>query len=125
MPNLRDVAARAGVSTATVSRALNAPAKVGSKTRKKVMSAVEALGYAPNLNARALAGTRSFTIGAVIPTMENAVFAEGIQAFQDALQAQNYTLLIASSGFDPAQELAQTRTPVSYTHLTLPTTSRV
>ena len=109
-PTLEDVAAAAGVSTATVSRCLNTPDKVVEETRRRVMDAVTSLGYAPNFNARALAAKRTQTIGAVIPTMENAFFAEGIQAFQSVLQAQDFMLLIASSGYDPEVEADAVRT---------------
>jgi LacI family transcriptional regulator len=109
-PTLEDVAQRAGVSTATVSRCLNAPEKVVEATRLRVLEAVEALGYAPNFSAQALAAKRTRTIGAIIPTMENAIFAEGIQAFQETLHAEGYTLLIASTGYDPAVEAEAIRT---------------
>lgn len=109
-PTVDDVALLAGVSTATVSRCLNAPNKVAKATREKVLSAVSELGYTPNFGARALAAKRTFTIGAVIPTMENAVFARGIEAFQKELSHHGYTLLIASSAYDPAQEEQQIRT---------------
>ena len=112
-PTLEDVAARAGVSTATVSRCLNMPEKVVEATRQRVMQAVETLGYAPNFSARALVAKRTRTIGAVIPTMANAIFAEGIQAFQDVLQAEGYTLLVASSGYDPKAEAEAIRTLVA------------
>lgn len=112
-PTLEDVAARAGVSTATVSRCLNSPAQVVEETRARVLAAVEALGYAPNFGARALAAKRTRTIGAIIPTMENAIFAEGVQAFQERLQAAGFTLLVASSGYDPAVEADEIRTLVA------------
>lgn len=83
VPTLDDVARAAGVSTATVSRCLNSPERVVEQTRKRVMSAVEALGYTPNFGARVMAAKRTFTIGAIIPTMENAIFARGLQAFQE------------------------------------------
>ena len=112
-PKIEDVANAAGVSTATVSRCLNTPDKVVEETRTRVMAAVQALGYAPNFSARALVAKRTQTIGAVIPTMENAVFAEGIQAFQDVLQAKGFMLLIASSGYDPDAEAHALRTLVA------------
>ena len=112
-PKLQDVADAAGVSTATVSRCLNEPEKVVEKTRTRVMQAVQELGYAPNFNARSLAAGRSHTIGAIIPTMENAIFAEGMQAFQERLQAAGYTLLIASSSYDAAIEADAIRTLVA------------
>ncbi len=107
VPRLIDVAQAAGVSTATVSRCLNAPNCVSSHTRVKVMKAVKDLGYAPNFNAKALASRRTHTFGAIIPTMENAIFARGVQAFQDTLRTQGITLLIASSAYDPHLEERQ------------------
>lgn len=112
-PTLEDVAKAAGVSTATVSRCLNTPDRVVERTRKKVMSAVEALGYAPNFAARVMAAKRSNTIGAIIPTMENAIFARGLQAFQDELYRHGYTLIVASSAYQPDIESEQVRTLVS------------
>lgn len=108
-PTLHDVARQAGVSTATVSRTLNAPAKVAEATRAQVLRAVEELGYTPHFGGRALVSNRSNTIGAIIPTIDNAIFARGIQAFQETLSASGVTLLIASSGYDMAREFDQVR----------------
>lgn len=113
VPTLEDVAARAGVSTATVSRCLNAPARVSEATRGKVMQAVRDLGYAPNFGARALAAKRTNTFGAIIPTMENAIFARGLQAFQDELGAHGITLLVASSSYRQDSEEDQIRSLVA------------
>ncbi|NNL17689.1 MAG: LacI family DNA-binding transcriptional regulator [Boseongicola sp.] len=110
VPTLADVARRAGVSTATVSRCLNSPDQVIERTRTRVMQAVKDLGYAPNFSARALAAKHTNTIGAVIPTMENAIFARGIQAFQEELGRHGYTLLVASSSYQEALEEEQIRT---------------
>jgi len=112
-PTLADVARRARVSTATVSRCLNAPDRVADDTRGRVMAAVNALGYAPNFQARALAANRTNMVGVVIPTMENAVFARGIQAFQEELGSHGMTLLIASSSYREDLEAAQIRTLVA------------
>ncbi len=108
-PTLHDVARRAGVSTATVSRCLNAPQVVSEATREAVLRAVDELGYTPHFAGRALASNRSNTIGAVIPTMENAIFARGLQAFQETLAEAGVTLLVASSNYDPVRELDQIR----------------
>ncbi len=113
LPTLADVADRAGVSTATVSRCLNAPGRVSPATREAVMAAVAELGYAPNYAAQALAANRSYTVGVVIPTMENAVFARGVQAFQEELGAAGITLLVASSAYSPDLEADQIRTLVA------------
>ncbi len=112
-PTLHDVAIQSGVSTATVSRCLNFPEQVSDKTREKVMRAVDALGYSPNFGARVMASQRTNTIGAIIPTMENAVFARGIQAFQEELNAHGYTLLVASSSYRSDLEEQQVRSLVA------------
>lgn len=107
IPTLDDVAKKAGVSTATVSRCINTPERVVETTRKRVNKAIDSLGYTPNFGARVMAAKRTFTIGAIIPTMENAIFARGIQAFQEALHSRGYTLLVSSSAYDPEIEEEQ------------------
>lgn len=106
-PTLMDVARRAGVSTATVSRCLNTPATVREETRERVLAVVDALGYTPHFAGRALASKRTHTIGAVIPTMENAIFARALQSVEEVLAGAGATLLVASSGYDPQREEAQ------------------
>lgn len=113
IPTLADVARRANVSTATVSRCLNSPERVGKSTRERVMKAVDELGYAPNFGAQALAARQTNTIGAVIPTMENAVFARGLQAFQEELVAHGKTMLLASSAYNAELEEKQIRALVA------------
>ncbi|GHF47030.1 LacI family DNA-binding transcriptional regulator [Seohaeicola zhoushanensis] len=108
-PTLSDVAEVAGVSTATVSRCLNAPERVQEETRKRVMEAVQALGYSPNFGARVLAEGRTHTVGAIIPTMDNAIFSRGLQAFQEELRESGLMLLIASSSYRPEIEEEQIR----------------
>jgi len=113
LPTLEHVAAAAGVSTATVSRCLNEPEKVSEKTHARVMAAVAELNYFPNFGARAIAANRTGIFGAVIPTMENAIFARGIEAFQNTLVEKNATTLVASSAYDPDREAQQIRTMVA------------
>lgn len=112
-PTLQDVANLAGVSTATVSRALNDPDKVGQAARDRIDNAITVLGYTPNFGARALATNQTNTVGAIIPTLSNAMFASGIQAFQEVLSEAAVTLLIATSGYDPENELRQIKSLVS------------
>ena len=112
-PTLQDVAAAAGVSTATVSRCLNFPDQVAERTRTKVMHAVKALSYSPNFGARAMAARRTNTIGAIIPTMENAVFARGLEAFQAELLEHGFTMLVASTSYRPDIEEQQIRALVA------------
>lgn len=113
VPTLSDVANHAGVSTATVSRCLNAPQQVQKNTREKVLKAVADLGYSPNFSAQSLAAKRTNTIGAIIPTMDNAIFARGIQAVQEELGRAGATLLVASSSYRPSLEAEQIRALVA------------
>jgi len=113
LPTLEDVAQDAGVSTATVSRCLNDPSRVAEITRNRVLASVARLGYLPNFGARALAAKRTDTYGAIIPTMTNAIFARGLQAFQDELARNDATLLVASSSYDPMIEEQQIRTMIA------------
>ncbi|GAB5511324.1 MAG: LacI family DNA-binding transcriptional regulator [Hyphomicrobiales bacterium] len=77
------------------------------------MEAVEELGYAPNFSAKTLAANKSGTIGAIIPTMENAIFARGLQAFQEELGDYGFTMLVASSAYKQELEAEQIRNLVA------------
>jgi LacI family transcriptional regulator len=106
---LSDVARLAGVSTATVSRALMLPHKVTPSTLARVQEVVRSLGYVAHGAARALASRRTHTIGAVIPTLDNAIFANTTHALQKTFDAAGYTLLLACHEFDAAVEVRVTR----------------
>ncbi|MGE0313537.1 MAG: LacI family DNA-binding transcriptional regulator [Lautropia sp.] len=106
-PTVADVARAAGVSTATVSRALNLPQQVRPALQARVAQAIERLGYVPHAGARALSLNRSGTFGIVIPTIDNAIFAHGLQAFQRRIGVHGYQLLLAFSGYRVDEELAQ------------------
>ena len=107
--SLGDVAQHAGVSTATVSRVLNNPEKVAAKSLTAVNSSIEALGYIPDGAARALASRHSRIIGAIVPTLDNALFAAGIQSLQRRLRKLDYTLIVASHEYDLAEELNEVK----------------
>ena len=106
---LADVARLARVSTATVSRTLTHPDKVKAATAARIRQAVQSLGYVAHGAARALASRRTHTIGAVIPTLDNAIFANTAHALQKTLDDAGYTLLIASHEFDAEVEARLTR----------------
>jgi LacI family transcriptional regulator len=106
---LLDVARAAGVSLATASRALGDPGLVLPRTQERVRQAAEMLAYVPHGAARALASRRSRTIGAVLPTVDNPIFASATQSLARELAGASYTLLLASDEYDPAMELAATR----------------
>ncbi|MDO5604157.1 MAG: LacI family DNA-binding transcriptional regulator [Paracoccus sp. (in: a-proteobacteria)] len=106
---IRDIARRAGVSTATVSRFLNKPDSVGAELRDKISRVVNETGYIPHASARALSSRRTRTIGAIIPTVDNAMFAQGLQALQSYLATKDYLLLLATNEYDIDIELQQAR----------------
>jgi len=112
-PTLEDVARTAQVSTATISRSINEPDKVAKDTRERIEKAIEVLGYTPNFGGRVLASNRSNIVGAVIPTMANAMFASGLQVFQEVLSQSSYNLLVASSGYNSDTELRQIKSLVA------------
>jgi LacI family transcriptional regulator len=107
---IRDVADAAGVSVATVSRALSSPGQVSVALRDRVARAADRLGYVVDGAARALASRRSHAMGALFPTLDNPIFAACIDAFQRRLDAAGYSLLVASAGYDAAREARELRT---------------
>ena len=107
LAGLREVAVAAHVSTATVSRAINTPHLVSPKLRERIHQAIDQLGWVPDGTARALATKRSYTIGAVFPTLTHGDFARATTAIQQELQARGYTLLLACSDYDLEQEFQQ------------------
>ncbi len=96
----------AGVSTATVSRVLNG-LTVRAPLLARVQAAVAELGYVPNAGARALMLDRSGTVGAIFPTVDNAIYAKAIDALEERLGEEGLQLLIATSGFDSGREMHQ------------------
>lgn len=107
---LVDVARHAGVSPATVSRAIAQPDLVNPDTLARVRASAAKLGYVPDGAARALASGRSMTIGAVIPTLDSAIFACALQMMQTTLSSQGYQLLVASHDYSAAAETEAVRT---------------
>lgn len=106
-PTQVDIAREAGVSTATVSRVLNRSPLVAPAVRERVMTVMAKLRYYPHAAARALASSRTYTIGAVIPTLNNAIFAASINSFESELQANDFTLLVAVCNYDLDAEAIQ------------------
>lgn len=100
----RDVARAAGVSIATVSRALSQPAIVRRQICERIERAVAELNYVSDGMARALTTRRTRTIGAVIPTLDNAIYAVSTHALQKTLERANYTVLLGCHEFDLGAE---------------------
>jgi LacI family transcriptional regulator len=109
-PTIRDVAARAGTSTAVVSYVLNdGPRPVAAATRARVLAAVDELGYRRNSQARALRVNRTDTLGLLVPDLAKPFFAEIARAVEDAAFARGYRLLVGNAHFDADRERDQLR----------------
>jgi LacI family transcriptional regulator len=107
--SLQQVATRAGVSTATVSRVLNGVGVVKSSTRVRVMKAIAELKYHPNLHARSLAGGRSRTIGVVVSNLDNPFFLDIYRAVESDCHANGYEVLVANTAYSSEQLAASIR----------------
>jgi LacI family transcriptional regulator len=107
--SLEDVAKRARVSSATVSRVLNNLDVVKNSTRARVMKAVAELNYHPNLHARTLAGGQSRTLGIVVSNMENPFFFDVFQALESDAHAHGYEVLAANTGYEPERLVSSIR----------------
>lgn len=103
-PTLHDVARRAGVHPATVSRALTRPDMVAAGTRSVVLDAVASVGFVPNRSARQLVSGRTDAIGVIVPDITNPYFAAIVQALQGDARSDDQAVLIADTGADPAEE---------------------
>jgi LacI family transcriptional regulator len=108
--DIRDVARRARVSTATVSRTVNQVATVDAQLAKRVWKAIDELGYYPNRQARALVSGRSRVFGLIVSEITNPFFPEIVQTFETLAVEQNYEILLTSTIHDPKRmELAVRR----------------
>jgi LacI family transcriptional regulator len=108
--DIREIARRAKVSTATVSRTINRVPSVDPQLAKRVWKVVEELGYYPNTQARALVSGRSRIFGLVVSEITNPFFPEIVQSFEDIAVQHNYEILLTSTVHDPKRmELAVRR----------------
>ena len=99
--NITAVAARAKVSTATVSRVINGTAKVNPDTAERVREAIEALDFYPDISARTLGSGRSGLYGLIISDITNPYFPELVKAFEDIAVEHGQDVLIANTDYDP------------------------
>ncbi|HBY92559.1 MAG: LacI family transcriptional regulator [Ardenticatenaceae bacterium] len=104
MATVKDVARRAGVSTATVSRVLNNKGQVSATARAKVLAAVEALNFKPSRVARNLRVRRTQLIGLIISDIQNPFFAWVTRGVEDAAYQNGYSLILCNSNEDPTRE---------------------
>jgi LacI family transcriptional regulator len=99
-----DVAARAGVSTATVSRFLRDPERVRPEARERTRRAVKALDYHPSHVARNLRVQATRSVGLIIPDIQNPFFTSIVRGIEDVLRASDYHLVLCNSDDDPERE---------------------
>ncbi|MFC7307207.1 LacI family DNA-binding transcriptional regulator [Streptomyces monticola] len=109
MAKMADVARRAGVSVSTVSHVINATRHVSEETRASVLEAVRATGYTHNTVARSLKTSNTLTLGLAVSAVGNFHFAELVSAVDATTRASGYTLLMADTHDDPAEELRVVR----------------
>jgi DNA-binding LacI/PurR family transcriptional regulator len=107
--NLEEVARRARVSTATVSRVLNNASVVKNSTRARVLRAIQELKYHPNLHARSLAGGKSRTIGVIVSNLENPFFFDIYKAVEAGAHARGYEVVMANTDYRSEQLVSSVR----------------
>src|ERR1017187_2256238 len=106
MANMKDIANTAGVSLGTVSHVLNNTANVRAALRKRVMEAVQAVGYQPSQLARGLRRVKTNVIGMVIPDITNPFFPAVVRGAEDVAFSNGYRLILCNTDNDHSKELA-------------------
>lgn len=101
---VKEIARRAGVSTATVSRAFNDDPRVRDATKQKVLETAKSLNYRFNDAARSLKTNRTRTIGLVTPHLQNEFFMEVAEGIESCLKLSGYHLIVSNSNNDPETE---------------------
>ncbi|MFH0796299.1 MAG: LacI family DNA-binding transcriptional regulator [Candidatus Omnitrophota bacterium] len=113
MTTLKEIAEKTGVSTATVSKALNGKEDVSSVTRRKIKKAAEELGYLPNSIARSLVNKKTNALGLVTPYLENPTTYQRLKGIQDACLQNNYILISCLHEGNPKEEREQINALIS------------
>ncbi|HBE80833.1 MAG TPA: LacI family transcriptional regulator [Firmicutes bacterium] len=104
MPTIKDVAKKAGVSYATVSRALNNHPEINEETRKKIVKISSEMGYQPNAIAQGLVKKETKTIGLLIPDITNPFFPEVARGVEDAANMEGYSVFLCNTNWSEEQE---------------------
>jgi LacI family transcriptional regulator len=105
LPTIRDVARRAGVSPATVSRVIQGARGVQPATREKVERAIAELGYVPSAVARGLRSKRTRSLALVVPDIDNSFWTTVARGVEDAAQAHDYSVFLCNTDENPAKQL--------------------
>lgn len=109
MVSIKDVAALAGVSPATVSRVMNDTAKVDPEKKARVLQAIEESGFVPNEVARTLFRKSAKTIGLIVPSIRNPYFTELAAYLDSAAMKRGYRPFLCNTGYDVEKEKAAIR----------------
>jgi len=103
-PTIYDVAEKAGVSIATVSKVVNNTGRISEKTRKRVTEIMQVLDYQPSSVAAALTGKKTYTVGVLIPDIANPFFAEVARELENRARESGYTLILCSTDYKQQRE---------------------
>ena len=109
MSSIRDVARLAGVSVATVSRALSMPEKVSKESLEKVHTAIAQVGYKPNMLARNFRSARAYAVVVLVPDIANPFYSLFIRALEDRAHQKGYAVLLGDTRGTPERELEYIR----------------
>ena len=110
---IKDVALKAGCGVATVSRVLNNTGSASSEMRERVVAAVKELDFQFSEVGRSLQSSTTKTIGFVVPSLANPVYADALQGAQEVLISSGYQMLLICTNYNPENELSAIRTLIS------------
>jgi DNA-binding LacI/PurR family transcriptional regulator len=105
-PRIKDIAALAGVSTATVSHVINKTRFVVEETKRKVLEAIEKTGYTPNMHARNLASGSSRTLGLIISDIVNPFFPDLVKAIQERALEPGFEIIVTNTDYESGHEVS-------------------
>jgi LacI family transcriptional regulator, repressor for deo operon, udp, cdd, tsx, nupC, and nupG len=103
-PSILEIAKQAGVSPATVSRAFNQPELLRPETRAHIAAVAQRIGFRPNRVGRSLRAGRTRTIGLLLPTLANPVFADCFEGAEQYARKAGYSVMMGITGYDPSVE---------------------
>lgn len=106
MVQLKDIAKHLGLSVATVSKAINGKGRISSKTRERVLKAIEEFGYKPNEVARSLRKRTANTLGVIVPDLTNSFYANAIKGVEKIAWENGYSVIVCNSDEDMEKENA-------------------
>lgn len=113
MATMDEIAKKAGVSQATVSRVINGNTSVNPALREKVMYWVRKLDYQPNATARSLVNNKSYLLGLIIPDISNPYFSEVVQSIEEEAENNGYNIILCNSNGSSTKEKKHIKTLLS------------